>query len=417
MFNKYLLFQEVFIYINQHKLVSHTTSPRFIDVFAGAGGISLGLLNAGWKGLFAIEKSNMAFDTLKHNLINKKKLFEWPDWLPISEHDIDVVIEKYKNDLISLRNKVDLVSGGPPCQGFSLAGRRKYNDERNLLVRSYIEFIKLVLPKIVFLENVSGFTSGLKQNEKRDRAYSEYVKEKLNILGYHVAHQIIDFSKFGVPQKRKRFILVGIIKGNPQVFFQSIVQRREEFLTSKGLKQFIPVGEAISDLEKVHGIVSSSNVRFKEGIYGPIQSTYQKFMQKGRVSQYPDSHRFANHRESTINRSKYILENCPRNTDIGEDIKFKFNLRKHTIIPMDKNSQSLTLTTLPDDFIHYSEPRILTVREYARIQTFPDWYEIRNKYTTGGERRRFEIPRYTQMGNAVPPLFAELAGVVLKDLI
>ena len=81
------------------------------------------------------------------------------------------------------------------------------------------------------------------------------------------------------------------------------------------------------------------------------------------------------------------------------------------------NQKSPTLTTLPDDYIHYSEPRILTVREYARIQTFDDWFEIKGKYTTGGKLRRVEVPRYTQVGNAIPPLFGELAGNILKGLL
>ena len=84
---------------------------------------------------------------------------------------------------------------------------------------------------------------------------------------------------------------------------------------------------------------------------------------------------------------------------------------------MHPNLPSLVLTSHPDDYIHYSEPRILTVREYARIQSFPDWFEFKEKYTTGGKARKREVPRYTQAGNAIPPLFAEQAGLALKQLI
>ena len=94
----------------------------------------------------------------------------------------------------------------------------------------------------------------------------------------------------------------------------------------------------------------------------------------------------------------------------------KYNIKKHTVIPLDKDAKSPTITTLPDDYIHYSEPRILTVREYARIQSFPDWYEFQGKYTTGGKLRTKEVPRYTQIGNAIPPLFGEQSGLVLKEL-
>ena len=84
---------------------------------------------------------------------------------------------------------------------------------------------------------------------------------------------------------------------------------------------------------------------------------------------------------------------------------------------VDENSISPTITGHPDDYLHYCEPRIMTVRECARIQSFPDWYQFKKKYTTGGQMRKLEVPRYTQVGNAIPPLFAELAGVVLKQML
>ena len=112
-----------------------------IDLFAGCGGLSLGLYQAGWEGLFAIEKNAFAFETLKHNLINKKHHFNWPEWLPQTEHDINEILEKYPTQLKRLRGKVDLVAGGPPCQGFSMAGKRVEDDLRNQLVFSYIRFI------------------------------------------------------------------------------------------------------------------------------------------------------------------------------------------------------------------------------------------------------------------------------------
>src|SRR5271154_4591082 len=113
-------------------------SYTYIDLFAGCGGLSLGLHNAGWKGLFAIEKNTDAFKTLKHNLIDKKKHFSWCDWLPQTNLEIDDVIKNYKSQLAALKGKVDMVAGGPPCQGFSMAGRRNESDTRNHLVKSYI---------------------------------------------------------------------------------------------------------------------------------------------------------------------------------------------------------------------------------------------------------------------------------------
>lgn len=96
---------------------------KYIDLFAGCGGLSLGLYNSGlWEGLFAIEKSPDAFKTFNHNLIENKHHFNWPNWLPKSNHDINKIIKNYSNELKSLRGKIDMVAGGPPCQDFFTAG-------------------------------------------------------------------------------------------------------------------------------------------------------------------------------------------------------------------------------------------------------------------------------------------------------
>ena len=140
-----------------------------IDLFAGCGGLSLGLYQSGWDGLFAIEKNSFAFATLKANLIDNKNHFNWPDWLPQTPHDINEILKKYSSQLKGLRGTVDLVAGGPPCQGFSMAGKRVEEDIRNNLVFSYIKFIKLVRPKMILFENVKGFTYAF--DKKNNRAW------------------------------------------------------------------------------------------------------------------------------------------------------------------------------------------------------------------------------------------------------
>lgn len=389
--------------------------PSYIDIFAGCGGISLGLHNSGWKCIFAIEKSKMAFETLKYNLIDNKNHFDWPPWLSVTEHDINEILELFRKELEGLRDHVDLITGGPPCQGFSTAGKRNLHDGRNSLMDSYIKFVEIVRPKIIFFENVLGFTFPFK-NEESKVSYSNTIIRKLENLGYNVKGNVIDFSDFGVPQRRKRYILMGTLSGCPEEYFEKIACIKEDFLIDKGLKEPVTLGEAISDLEKRYGEVNSGESKsFKEGVYGRVESSYQGYMRKETYPDLPDSHRFARHRPNTIEKFKYILENCPKNRNISKKVKTKFNLKKNTIIPLDRDSPCRTLTTLPDDYIHYSEPRILTVREYARIQSFPDDYKFKNKYTTGGKFRKDEVPRYTQVGNAVPPLFAEISGLVLKE--
>lgn len=399
--------------------MSKKNKPTYIDLFAGCGGLSLGLFKAGWHGLFAVEKSPDAFMTLKHNLIDKKKHFSWPSWLPQQALEINKITRKYKKELENIQGKVDLVAGGPPCQGFSTAGRRNEKDKRNNLINSYIRFIKIVKPRIIFFENVKGFTLQFKKSKSKGRRYSEYVKEKLVALGYEVHGEILDFSEFGVPQTRHRFILVGILKNkknniDPKLFFDFIFNNKPAFLKSKGIKAGVNIADAISDLERKNGEEPSPDTNgFKAGVYGKINNKYQKLMREGSFLRVPDSHRFVKHTEKIEKRCKIILKKNLNRKQIREI----FNLKKLNTKKLEKTKPSPTLTTLPDDYIHYSEPRIMTVREYARIQTFPDWFEFRGKYTTGGKRRVVEVPRYTQIGNAIPCLFGEQAGRALVQIL
>ncbi len=392
----------------------------YIDLFSGCGGLALGLHNAGWQGLFAIEKSADAFKTLHYNQIEKNKNFNWPSWLEKKNHDINNVLKEHEKKLLSLKGKIKLIAGGPPCQGFSMAGRRRENDDRNKLIDSYIKFVELVEPELLFFENVKGFTIGFKKGNKRGQAYSTYVVEKLEKLGYDVQGEIVDFSEYGIPQKRQRYILVGSKKGNAKKFFHQITQNRSNFFLSKKINDKTSLSDAISDLLRSNGTQASPDTKnFEAGVYNKSQSAYQKLMRASKplTNTIADSHRFAKHRKETVEKFQYILENGAKNKNISEAIKLKYKMKKRTTVPLCENSCTPTLTTLPDDYIHYCEPRILTVREYARIQSFPDDYEFKAGYTTGGERRKKDVPRYTQIGNAIPPLFGEQAGLVLKRMI
>lgn len=380
--------------------------------------MSLGLYHAGWHGLFAIEKDPMAFETLKHNLIQKKNHFDWPEWLPETSHDIKEVMRKYRSKLQALEGKVDLVVGGPPCQGFSMAGKRKEGDKRNKMIDAYVDFVRLVRPKMLFFENVKGFTVGFKKGDDRGRAYSDYATSALRDLGYNVQAEILDFSEYGIPQRRKRFILVGLLRGDAKKFFRVLAHGRETFLRKKGLGATCAIGSAISDLYQINGTIDSPDSRnFKAGVYSRPRSNFQKLMKSETESlSVPDSHRFANHSEETVRLFKDLLQRAERSKRIDGNDREKYGLKKRGITVLGEKDPSPTLTTHPDDYVHYLEPRILTVREYARIQSFPDWYELRGKYTTGGEQRVKEVPRYTQLGNAIPPLFGEQVGLTLKKI-
>jgi DNA (cytosine-5)-methyltransferase 1 len=389
----------------------------YIDLFAGCGGLSLGLYNSGWKGLFAIEKSPDAFETLKFNLIDKNNHFDWPEWLEIKEHDIYDLLGNFRSQIEKLKDKVDMVAGGPPCQGFSTAGKRSRSDERNRLVKAYLEIIKIIKPKIVFIENVRGFDIGFKKGDiERGKPFSDIVIRSLKKLGYKYSQKfLIDFSEFGIPQKRKRIIIIATMNNTANKFYEFLEEKKENFFQNKKITTDIKLEEAISDLLKQNGSINSQDSKgFKAGIYINSNLTnYQKFMRQKCSLEFPNSHRFVNHRKDTVKKFEDIIKNNLTNKEIRDNYETKKASTK--LLLADRPCS--TLTTLPDDYVHYCEPRILTVREYARIQSFPDWFEIKGKYTTGGQMRKYEVPRYTQVGNASPPLFAEQCGLVLKGML
>lgn len=397
-----------------------------IDLFAGCGGLSLGLYQAGWSGVFAVEKNKCAFETLKHNLIDKKHHFNWPEWLPQEPTDIVELLKQHEDELKSLRGKIDLVAGGPPCQGFSMAGKRMENDQRNKLVFSYISFIRLVKPRLLLFENVKGFTYSFdKAKNPNAIPYSQIVVEQLEKLGYDVTPYIINFAEFGVPQRRKRFILVGVRKAKKNrsnEFMGRLKEQLPKFIEQHRLTKSPTLYDAISDLLKSNGTEPTPDrPGFQSGRYGKPLTPYQKFLRMdiSESQDVPNSHSFARHTSEKTSCFEKLLSE--RSTIAGRridgDERKKWGIRQRSITVLDPNTVSPTITGAPDDYLHYSEPRIMTVRECARIQSFPDWYEFKSKYTTGGEMRKREVPRYSQVGNAIPPLFAYQIGLILKEML
>lgn len=410
----------------------------FVDLFAGCGGLSLGLMQAGWQGVFAIEKNPDAFKTLSHNLIEAKKRgrghrpFRWPNWLEKKPYELRDFIKGHKEQLKALRGTVRLVAGGSPCQGFSFAGKRASGDPRNELFKLHLEIVDLVRPEIVLMENVLGIDTviGATQRKPRGRPrkrYAEKIKDALHNHGYIVQQEKIKSLDYGVPQFRPRYFTVGVrkdlLKSHTELKFFDILRNiRLEFLRSKRLPARVTVADAISDLRTksaklIECLDPESPSGFKEIVYtGPI-SQYQRVMHRGMNGQTPNSLRLAKHRPETRARFRKILNGCRKGVHLSSADRRRLGIGKHAITPLDPNSPSHTLTTLPDDLLHYDEPRIHTVRECARLQSFPDWFEFRGKFTTGGQRRKLECPRYTQVGNAVPPLLAEAIGIAIKNML
>ena len=421
-------------------MAQHFAQKTFIDLFAGAGCLSLGLMASGWKGVFAVEKNATAFDTLKHNLIDGSPGFgyQWPEWLPAKPYTVGRLAGRFRQELHNLRGQVTLIVGGPPCQGFSLAGKRKKNDVRNSQFKSYMRIVEAVQPLFILLENVQGITVEFEKKERAKKKkkvgrppipFSQRIARSLCDAGYEVQADLLRAADYGVPQSRPRYFLIAVKKGVCPALdgidpFATLACLRQNFLRSKGLPADSPVTvkEALSDLETVHGTMPcTDSPKFMQGVYSPPVTHYQCLMQTGGNgtppdSDPPDSHRIARHRPETVARFEEILATCRRGVQLNRGDRERLGMKKSCTVPLDPDQPSPTLTTLPDDVIHYSEPRILTVREYARVQSIPDWFQFRGMYTTGGERRVKECPRYTQAGNAVPPFLGEAIGGVFSLL-
>ncbi|WMS43104.1 DNA cytosine methyltransferase [Acuticoccus sp. MNP-M23] len=402
--------------------MENNTAPKlFIDIFAGCGGLSLGLMRAGWQCSFAIEKNDDAFSTYKHNLIEGRysSSFKWPKWLEKRAHDIDEIISEYRDELLDLRGKVDLIAGGPPCQGFSSAGRRLHHDPRNKLFERYLDLVNILKPNAILIENVRGFTSDFTKKSSV-KNYSLALAERLS-LDYDVYQKLYNVSEFGVPQARTRFFLIAHRKGlNAENPFHIIDDVVPTFLRRNNLRNPVTAKEALSSLE-----ISKGGIRASKETKGfmeicPTHSTtsYQKYLSTDCAT--IDSLRLARHSNEIAKRFEIIIEHSHRigrlNTVIDGELKGQLGIKKKAIRVLDPDRPSPTITSMPDDLLHYSEPRALTVRENARLQSFPDWFSFKGKYTTGGERRKYEVPRFTQVANAVPPVVAEVFGIALLDI-
>jgi len=377
--------------------------------------------------MFAIEKDAFAFGTLKTNLIDSQahQRFDWPTWLKQKPWTIEALMAAHRKELTQLRGKVDLLAGGPPCQGFSSAGRRRQEDPRNKLVERYLQFVDAVKPRMVLIENVKGIALEFRArsgSSKRRNFASELVIQLGN--HYHVYTGTIRCSEFGVPQKRPRFFLVGMLRTQfppleeGQDPFRWLLASKESFLHARGLPQHVTSWQAISDLERSHaGTTPCPETKGYEALgTARPRTAFQKAMRNGHRGPIPDT-RLARHQPHIEERFARIIAECQSvgrlNTQLNREMRERYGIKKMATRVLDPAEVAPTITSMPDDLLHYSEPRTLTVRENARLQTFPDWFKFTGKFTTGGHLRAREVPRFTQVANAVPPLVAEMWGELL----
>ena len=365
------------------------STPIAIDLFAGSGGLGEGLQAAGIRVILASELHPQPSLTYAINHPSTKVIVG--DQTKMS----DAVILKTLKKLGV--KKVDLIVGGPPCQGFSTAGKKNIADPRNQLFRDYIRVVELVRPRMFVIENVPGF--------KKMYGGAVYL-EALKIftgLGYECKDTILNASFYGAPQRRKRFVMVG-----------RLVSETKEFSFPEPTHQVVSTGENIG-----LGLPLSPTVLDAIGdlsflIPGWEASTHQTTasspFQLERRNNYNllFNHLATQHRPKTVEMFKLILEGKTINS-VPDHLKSG----KKTMARLNRHSISNTVLALPDDLIHYTHDRIPTVREMARLQTYDDDYVFMGKRTSGFVDRKLDVPQYTQVGNSVPPVLARVLGMEL----
>lgn len=364
--------------MKENKIVKEI--PTVVDLFSGCGGLSYGLEKAGFKIILGIDSWKDALSTFEWNHKDSKIL--QANISEITGKDI----KRYTKN-----KKVNLIVGGPPCQGFSLSGPRNFYDKRN---RLYLDFIRLVSelePDGFLIENVPGLAS-LFKGQVKDKIIEEFTK-----LGYKVSSKILNASDYGVPQNRRRIFFVGLKSGQEFAFPEPthFEFKNTQYLFPVGEKK-VTVWEAISDLPTEQ--INSKNYN----TYSHEPSNYYQKKMREDSSNKIINHEFTKHSEQT----KMIVSNVPEGSNyksLPESLKSARNFHV-AWTRLHRQKPSPTIDTGHRHHFHPVENRVPTVREAARIQSFPDNFIFLSNKTS----------QYKQVGNAVPPLLAEVLG---KELI
>ena len=346
--------------------------PKVLDMFCGCGGLSLGFINAGYDVLLGIDKEEIALQTfLKNHSNSKAKNIDLFD---------DNFIDKIKEEIND--EQIDVIIGGPPCQGFSLTGPRNENDERNKLYLSVYKAVKAFEPQAFLIENVTGIATMYKGKVK------DHIMHLFTELGYNVSFEILLAADYGVPQMRKRAFFVGV-KDNEFKFPQKVLQP----------ENYIGCEQAIGDLPTLENSLGHSVMDYRTS----PQCEYQKLMRKDSTSVL--NHIGTKHTDLVISVISQVPEGGNHKDlppGVGDSRKFNEAwTRYHSKKP------SKTIDTGHRNHFHYKYNRVPTVRENARLQSFPDSFEFLGNKT---QQNR-------QVGNAVPPLLAQAIATEMKKYL
>jgi DNA (cytosine-5)-methyltransferase 1 len=371
-----------------------------IDLFSGCGGLGLGMHQSGFRTVLANELHPDPASTYINNLISKN-----PEIMkigPIQELLKDDFLDEWmtKNDY-----DVDCIAGGPPCQGFSVAGKGQSDDHRNTLIHEFLRVVRKIRPKTIIFENVPGFAN------RYGLGLRDYLHNSLESENYTICSGILKARDFGVPQLRKRFIAIGIrndVLGERKLDLPEpthSIQRQEKELTTEMI-----IGDL--DTYKNRGGYGSGTIHGDWEYNTVAKSQFQKEMREitgvGKNGSTWNT-KIPKHQERVINRMGEILSGKKKEDFIGT----KLESAKHSQRALHRDRvPNITILSTPDDYVHYNKdlPRTLSVRECARFQTFPDDFFFYGKRTSGGERRKFDVPQYTQVANAIPPKLGNIIG-------
>ena len=384
---------------------------KSVDLFAGAGGLSCGLMQSGFTPLLANELVPQYAETYQLNHQRTHVIIG----------DVRQVCETNIKNLLGVKEgEIDLVAGGPPCQGFSInAPIRTLDDERNHLFKDFLRVVSSLRPKAVLIENVPGIVSLGKGTVVR-QIYAE-----LEALGYKVSHKILFAGHYGIPQMRFRTVFIGLRKYEGEISFpepEFAAKAVANFTGAKelcistpplfypNLKPQVNVWDALSDLPEIENCQTTSPEKYAT----KPQNGYQKYLRNG--CEKLTAHYCARIAEVNLERLKYIPQggswrDIPH--DLLPDGLKRARRSDHTKRYGRLHPDALCSTVLTKcdphwgSFFHPTQDRIISVREAARIQSFPDRYLFSGSITQ----------QYEQIGNAVPPLLGKAIGDEIMKML
>lgn len=394
---------------------------KVLDLFAGAGGFGLGfrLADDNFKVICSLEIDKWAVKTLRTNNVEKQKIIQ----RDIKEFKTEKQIRS------ACPSKPDVIIGGPPCQGFSYAGPTKDpKDPRNSLFRNYVQWVDVLQPKIFVMENVRGILTG--KNEKGEKVI-EIIKSSFLAIGYTVKIWELNAANYGVPQNRARIFIVGNKLGieisEPPITHYLPNERKNLNGKAKTLKQAINVQRAIGDLPKL---------KAGEGLEEAVFTTLPRsdFQKESRDIPILYNHVTMVHTKRVVERYEQILNGLSLE-DIPEELQVRKRNGNGEISESEYNSNyrhlrpDMIAYTIPasfySNFVHPKQPRNITSREAARLQSFPDSYVFKGKRTQisskllkqlGKDDENF-LSQYNQIGNAVPPLLARAVAKKIYEFM